>query len=542
MKGTESKLVKYMSGSDKRFVIPVYQRNYDWKLENCKQLYNDLVKLIKNHRTSHFFGSIVSVYDFEGVNEEYLIIDGQQRLTTISLQKYYELLKKVKEGKDELKIDEQVKKSMPDFPKFAITYSISENEEDSTVNQDMMKEALVDYNGMFGTSFRVEGIGAYNSNLNDRLARKEKKYLEREEQLDLVIVVDRLLTGFDAPCLSTLFMDRQPMSPQDIIQAFSRTNRLHDPGKQYGQVVTFQAPSEFKNAINFALKLYSRGGDGVPIAEDWDTVRKSFGISVKAIKSLGETPEEIKALSKKQKKAFIKLFRSLDHDLAHLKAFSNYKESVLGEYGFTEEQYDNYAAMYKNVMEELKPEPPEPGEDPVVDDYDLIAYNKLRIDFEYIIELLQGMVESLDQSEDDFKEVNFEQNIRIIRELVGEFSQQNPKLSELLTTVIDEMAADREKYVGQDVSVIINQMRYEAIDKELKLYANKWFIALEDVRFEAYNYTDGELANENNLKEKADYTAYKESTTDPMPKFKFRKLMIEDFKEILMPEILPLLK
>ena len=114
-----------MSGSDKRFVIPVYQRNYDWKLENCKQLYNDLVKLIKNHRTSHFFGSIVSVYDFEGVNEEYLIIDGQQRLTTISLQKYYELLKKVKEGKDELKIDEQVKKSMPDFPKFAITYSIS---------------------------------------------------------------------------------------------------------------------------------------------------------------------------------------------------------------------------------------------------------------------------------------------------------------------------------------------------------------------------------------------------------------------------------
>lgn len=85
MKGTESKLVKYMSGSDKRFVIPVYQRNYDWKLENCKQLYNDLVKLIKNHRTSHFFGSIVSVYDFEGVNEEYLIIDGQQRLTTISL-------------------------------------------------------------------------------------------------------------------------------------------------------------------------------------------------------------------------------------------------------------------------------------------------------------------------------------------------------------------------------------------------------------------------------------------------------------------------
>ena len=129
-----------------------------------------------------------------------------------------------------------------------------------------------DYNVMFGTSYKIEGINAYNSNLNDRLARKEKRYMERSQQLDLVIVVDRLLTGFDAPCLSTLFMDRQPMSPQDLIQAFSRTNRLYDPNKQYGQVVTFQSPGDFKNAINYALILYSRGGDGSPIAEDWDDV------------------------------------------------------------------------------------------------------------------------------------------------------------------------------------------------------------------------------------------------------------------------------
>ena len=53
MKGSECKFVKYMEGSDKRFVIPVYQRNYDWKTENCKQLYDDLVKIIKGHRKSH---------------------------------------------------------------------------------------------------------------------------------------------------------------------------------------------------------------------------------------------------------------------------------------------------------------------------------------------------------------------------------------------------------------------------------------------------------------------------------------------------------
>lgn len=85
MKGSECKLVKYMEGSDKRFVIPVYQRNYDWKIENCRQLYDDLIRIVRGKRKSHFFGSIVSVYDPYGSNEDFLIIDGQQRLTTVSL-------------------------------------------------------------------------------------------------------------------------------------------------------------------------------------------------------------------------------------------------------------------------------------------------------------------------------------------------------------------------------------------------------------------------------------------------------------------------
>lgn len=458
-------------------------------------------------------------------------------------QKYYELLKKVKEGNDELKINEEVRKALPDFPKFAITYSVSENEESSQVNQEKMNKSLYDYDEMFGTNYRFGGIDSYNKNLNERLARKEKRYLERSQQLDLVIVVDRLLTGFDAPCLSTLFMDRQPMSPQNIIQAFSRTNRLFDSNKQYGQIVTFQSPGDFKNAINYALKLYSRGGDGSPLAEDWDDVLESFSISVKTIHALAKTPEEIASLSRKQKKSFIHMFRVLDHDFAHLKAFSNYREEILSEYDFSEEQYENYAAMYRNVMEELKkPDDDTPDTDPVLDDYDLIAYNKLRVDFEYILELLQGVVESLDQSEDDFEEADFELKIRMLREIIIEFSEDNPKLSELLNTIIDEIEEDKTKYVGQDISVIVNQMRYDAIDIEIEEYAKKWYVAEEDVRYEVYNYRDGVLANENNLKEKADYTAYKDNTVEPMPKFKFRKEMIEEFKNELMVGVSPLLE
>lgn len=145
-------------------------------------------------------------------------------------------MKEIKEGKSKIQISENVKKSVPDFPKFAITYSVSENEDGSVVNQEKMNEAIDDYNRQFGTRFSLETIKAYNADINERLARKQEKYQYRKEQLDIVIVVDRLLTGFDAPCLSTLFIDRAPMRPHDLIQALSRTNRLFDARKSMGKL------------------------------------------------------------------------------------------------------------------------------------------------------------------------------------------------------------------------------------------------------------------------------------------------------------------
>ena len=81
MKGDAVKLVAFLEGSQKRFIIPVYQRNYDWKKENCKQLFDDLVALIREKKQCHFFGSIVSYCH----NKDVIIIDGQQRITTVSL-------------------------------------------------------------------------------------------------------------------------------------------------------------------------------------------------------------------------------------------------------------------------------------------------------------------------------------------------------------------------------------------------------------------------------------------------------------------------
>ena len=110
MKGSETKMLGFMEGANMRYIIPVYQRKYDWKISNCDQLYNDLKKIIRDGRQSHFFGSIVSNLVANGSKIEYHIIDGQQRLTTVTLI-LLAISTLVKEGlvkSEEDKLDEQI--------------------------------------------------------------------------------------------------------------------------------------------------------------------------------------------------------------------------------------------------------------------------------------------------------------------------------------------------------------------------------------------------------------------------------------------------
>lgn len=105
-------------------------------------------------------------------------------LTTSSIkqaQRYYQLFKRVKEGKEPtVSIHDDIKRQLSDFPKVAITYSLGENGDHDSFNQDQMKESMQDYNDMFGTQYTMEQIGAYNRNINDRLARKKKNYQVRK--------------------------------------------------------------------------------------------------------------------------------------------------------------------------------------------------------------------------------------------------------------------------------------------------------------------------------------------------------------------------
>lgn len=468
-------------------------------------------------------------------------------LTTSSIQmaqKYYELLKKVKNGETELTIDEKIKQVLPDFPKFAITYSVSENKEGSTVNQDKMKVSLDDYNEMFGTKYDLSQIQGYNANLNKRLARKDGKYKSRKEQLDLVIVVDRLLTGFDAPCLSTIFIDRQPMGPHDLIQAFSRTNRIFDKNKVYGQIVTFQAPILFKEAVDNAVKLYSAGGTKEALMAEWDEVEPAFRKSLSALRVSAETPEKISSMSLKEKEVFARMFQNFDKLFAQLKSFTRYDDAMLKDYGITQEEYDDYAGHYFNVMEELKQNSPDKGDEPeniVIDsDYELMAYSHTKIDYEYIINLIQNIV----TPENINEEVTPEERQKIIDEVkqyIEELRKENPKIADIMSNVVYEIELDENKYRGQSILNIVENTKQECIDKVVSDFCLTWYASKDEVMYAATHYRNGEIPNENAIKATIDFTSYKRSREKALPKFKYYAKMMAELRKTMEEEIKPLL-
>lgn len=472
-------------------------------------------------------------------------------LTTSSIplaQKYYELVTKVKEGNTPLRIDEKIRQVLPDFPKFAITYSVTENEEGSQVNQQKMQKSLDDYNNMFGTKFDLAQIQSYNGNLNKRLARKDPKFKRRHEQLDLVIVVDRLLTGFDAPCMSTMFIDRQPMGPHDLIQAFSRTNRIFDKNKTYGQIVTFQAPKLFKESVDNAVKLYSAGGTNDSILAEWDEVEKAFRTALKALRIAAGAPTAIPGMSLAEKKVFAKIFQTFDRLFAQLKSFSNYSDKLLEEYDITEEEYEDYVAHYKNVIEEIKREKEEGndgGEDEeetsdLDSEYELMAYSNTKIDYEYIINLIQNIV-SPGEDEEDISPEERQKQIDEVKQYIAELRNGNPKMADIMSNLVSEIEVDADRYKGHSILNIVETTKQKYIENRISDFCEKWYAEPDDVMYAAMHYRNDEIPNEGVIKATIDYTCYKANAEKAVPKFKYYKMCMDELKEVLDTEIKPLI-
>ena len=134
-----------------------------------------------------------------------------------------------------------------------------DNTEGAILKEDAVVEMLTDYNQQFGQSFTIPSYQKYKKDVALRLAHK-KPYLgidkHPEMELDLLIVVDQMLTGFDSKWINTLYLDKL-MRYENIIQAFSRTNRLFGPDKPFGTIRYYRKPYTMRRNVEKAVKLYS---------------------------------------------------------------------------------------------------------------------------------------------------------------------------------------------------------------------------------------------------------------------------------------------
>ena len=230
-------------------------------------------------------------------------------------------------------------------------------------------EILEDYNAQFGTSFGYATYSRFKTDLSDRLSHiNAYKRIKPDEQLDLLIVVDQMLTGFDSKWLNTLYLDKI-LDYANLIQAFSRTNRVCDKtDKPFGLIRYYRKPHTMQRNIERAVKLYSGDRPMGLFVDNLDKVIDKMNVCFADIADIfkwagledfSKNPDDTTSCAK-----FVKLFNQLNEHLqaARLLGFSWEKLSydvvqeddsvITATLNFDQETYDKLLARYKDLFKE----------------------------------------------------------------------------------------------------------------------------------------------------------------------------------------------
>lgn len=474
-------------------------------------------------------------------------------LTTSSIedaQAYYKLFKDVIDGRSSVTVSESTKRKVPDFPKVAITYSISENEKDSIRNQEELAIAIKDYNEMFGTRYSLATVGALNSDLNNRLARKKDTYLSRTEQVDIVIVVDRLLTGFDAPTMSTLFIDRAPMQPHNIIQAFSRTNRLYDDRKTYGQIVTFRTPRIWEESVDEALYLYSNGGEDFVQAPSYEESLKMYQEALNELLSISPTFDTVETHEETEKlKKFAKAFQKFDKAFAAIQVYSEYQDEEFSDLTEFTGSLEDYKGRYENIVEELRDrggKGVKGVDDPDLDiEYELTAITSDEINHNYILRLIQTM---LDEQPEVLRKKEDNKKTDEIEEYISTLQRNNPGLGKLIEELWEALQDNTRYFENKDVFVELENLKEQHIYKIINKTAEYYGLEEGDLDFYLRNYVVGRQNQngENDLFNSRDHQKYEENAIKngdkPYKRFAYKRNVKQELETLYLNEVEPLYK
>ncbi len=419
---------------------------------------------------------IIAYHGQKTFNKEYSALFATTSIAT--LIKYYEIFKRKKlAGEHDLRI--------------ATIFTFGTNEEDDAANdslpdeewsmaaepdafykpshsRDKLEEFIGDYNKQYGTAFSTKDsqqFEEYFKNISKRLKEREKEsFNDEKDRLDLVLVVNMLLTGFDAKKVNTLYVDKN-LKYHGLIQAFSRTNRTLGEQKSQGNILCFR---NLKAATDTAITLFSnKEAIEEILLPSVEAIAEKFDDALKNLLAIAPTYQSVDDLvSEDDEMAFIQAFRSLLRVKNVLESYTDFSWDNLG---IDEETFNNYKSKYLDLYEKVK-QNTQKQKTSILDDVDfeLELIHRDLINVVYIIKLLAKLKtakasEAQKQKKAILDLIGGDVQLRSKRELIEKFIEENlPKIDNA-----DNIQDEFEKYwQDQKVLALAKLCEDESLDKE----------------------------------------------------------------------------
>ena len=371
--------------------------------------------------------------------------------------------------------------------KVAVTFSYAtDNGAHQYADNHGLRDAISDYDAMFNTSFAGDelNVDGYFNDVMERLADKQTD----GDKLDLVIVVDQLLTGYDAPKVNTLYVDRL-LAGANLIQAYSRTNRIEDPHlKPFGHIVNYRYPKAAKKLMDEAISVYAnRDSSAVqpPLIDPPDPVPPVIVPSFKEkVKQTADLLAEIGKMtdgythcppSESEQERLAQLIPQVSDGVAALKQYKQF------DYDHPEKLYpllhvnkDQYEWTVTTLWQIVKPQPPVPG--PVIPSlaFRVEHITDVRVNYDYITKLLADLLNAVHNGDDDVQQRY--DDLERQTAAMDNRRQAARVLNTAKAAMEGDLADDAISYPAkpEDMDTIINQHAKTTKRREILEFKRKW--------------------------------------------------------------------
>ena len=353
-------------------------------------------------------------------------------------------------------------------------------------NREKLDEYIGHYNQLFGTKFSTKDSESFYNYYND-ISKKVKN-----REIDILLVVNMFLTGFDSPGLNTLYVDKN-LKYHGLIQAYSRTNRIENERKSQGNIVVFR---NLKSATDQAITLFSnKEAVDIIIMGPLDNYIKKFNGAVDELRSITPTVDSVNYLQDENEElAFIKAFRDLIRVKNVLTSFSDFSWDDLA---MTEQTFENYKSKYLDLWQVTKGNRQKEKVSILNDvDFELELIHRDEINVAYILGLIVRLKFGKQAEADKIRNeittlLNTEVELRSKRELIEQFIQNN--LPQIKNS--DDVQYQFDTFWEEEYQKALNQLIKDedlSLIKTQSLIADYLFTERKPLRDEILDLIEGE--------------------------------------------------